>query len=98
MRRAKSTDCTISSWQAVKKSAVGVPHPNIRFGAAIGCGVLASCAAGSAWKPWPGQEPGHLFLTRLELLAGLRIVAGHLFLTRLELLKGAARAASPTGR
>jgi hypothetical protein len=25
IRRARSTDCTISSWQAVKKLAIGIP-------------------------------------------------------------------------
>jgi hypothetical protein len=29
VRRARSTDCTINSWQAAKKFAIGIPQPNI---------------------------------------------------------------------
>jgi hypothetical protein len=29
IRRARSIDCTISSWQAVKRLVIGIPHPNI---------------------------------------------------------------------
>jgi hypothetical protein len=29
IRHARSIDCTISSWQAVNKFAIGIPHPNI---------------------------------------------------------------------
>src|SRR3981081_453620 len=29
VRRARSTDCTINSWQAVNRLAIGIPHPNI---------------------------------------------------------------------
>jgi hypothetical protein len=29
IRRAISTDCTISSWQAVKKLAIDILHPHI---------------------------------------------------------------------
>src|SRR5712664_1148246 len=29
IRRARSTDCTISYWQAVKKFRIGIPRPNI---------------------------------------------------------------------
>jgi hypothetical protein len=29
IRREKSTDCTINSYQAVKKFAIGIPHRKI---------------------------------------------------------------------
>jgi len=29
LRRARSTDYTISYWQAVKKFGIGIPHPNV---------------------------------------------------------------------
>jgi hypothetical protein len=52
IRHARSIDCTISSWQAVNKFAIGIPHPNIDRAVAetefFQLARLASCASSAS--------------------------------------------------
>ena len=66
MRRARSTDCTISSWQAVNKFAIGIPPPNIDRAVAetefFQLARLASCASSASSL----EEAERTFIAEIE--------------------------------